>query len=249
MRLSRLITGLLVLLIVGSLLWRRLPALRRKARAAYQRHGGWTEEARRDDPVGFLEHAEQVLADDLSRMTDTRRNLDLAQTGMAAELAKQQGLHAASVELATRFRTAYREAGAADAFPVKVAGTPYSEQDLVEQVRLVLLQQTNYSEIITELERAAVAATEHRQELLGQTSATKAALASLPARLEIARAKQLTEKTSALIREVNSLLDRNETVLSDSPVRTVEELIGPGSGPGSDRGAVDVREFLETTAP
>jgi len=247
MKLSKTIVVIVVIAILGVLAWRFLPGCRQKAIDAYRKHGGWTEEARRADPVGFIEYAEQKLSADLDKLTDSRRSLGEAGQKIADELKKTAGLQASAGRLAETFRTAYRAAVAKSAWPVEVSGATYAKQELVEQVRLILTQKTNYAQIVGELERAAVAVKNKAQQLVTQINTTKATLAVLPAKKEIARVNKLTRDIEDLLGQINALLGDNDKALSDSPIRTVEELVdAKGRVAAAAEGSDDeAKAFLE----
>jgi hypothetical protein len=247
MRLGRVLVGAGLVIVVVVLLWHFLPGGRQRVRDAYRQHGGWTEEARKDDPVGFIEHAEKKLGEHLAGLKETRRRLAEAEGTIGTKLEEQRGLLEASEQLAGSFRDAYRRAEADQSYPVTVAGKEYTRDTLIEQVRLILLQRKNYAEIIEDFEQTAVVVKEKQQQLVTHISDTEAALATLPAKKEIARIGELTGSSEELLAQVNELIGRNESILGESPVRTVEDLIRAQQEPAG-AGAeidVDVQSFLD----
>ncbi len=247
MKISKLVVAIVVVIVVGVLAWRFMPGLRQKAVDVYRQHGGWTEEARRADPVGFIEYAERELKGDLADLKATRTRLSEARDDLAAELQKHRSLLEKAEELAATFREAYRRAEAGGGYPVSVSGQDYAKGELIEQVRLILLQRRNYSEIIDDMVAAAEKAASKQQQLVTQVTATKAALSALPAKKEIARVNELTGRTRQLFQQANEAISQNQEVLAESPVRTVEELSrkGVGEATATSEGEVDVRAFLE----
>jgi phage shock protein A len=245
MKTGRLIVLLVIIAAVGLLIWRFVPGLRQKATDAYRRYGGWTEEARRADPVGFIEYAEKELKDDLQSLEDTRLRMAEAAETVASELERARVLLDSAGELAEQFRQAYRQAEAQGGYPVEVAGAEYTRDELIEQVRLVLLQQASYEAIIADFEAATGTVADKQQQLVTQITATKAALSSLPAKKEIARLNELTGRTEELFQKVDEVIGQNETVLAASPVRTVEELIQEREATSEAAEGVDAEAFLE----
>ncbi|MFO8008692.1 MAG: hypothetical protein R6V05_13255 [Candidatus Brocadiia bacterium] len=247
MKVGKLIIVVVVLVVLAFLVWRFMPGIRQRAVSVYREHGGWTEAARQSDPVGFIEYAEEELGDDLAVLEETRVRMAEAEQDLSSELDRYRSLLESADELAAQFREAYRRAEAGDEYPVGVSGADYTEEELVEQVRLILLQRNGYEEIIADMQRAAEKLVEKRQELLTQTSATKAALSSLPAKKEIARVNELTGRTRELFQQVDDLIGQNEEMLAASPVRTVEELLAqePEAAAETAGADVDARAFLE----
>ena len=237
----------LAVVVLAIVVWRLMPGVRQRARSAYDEYGGWTEEARKEDPVGFIEYAEGKLSGDLASFIESRQRLADAKVRIEAGLADNTLLLAAAEKLGGDFRQAYRQAAAAGAYPVELAGKAYTREEVIEQVRLILMQKGNYEEIIAGYEKATGDVKKKEQQLAVQINSTKAALATLPAKKEIARINELTASTEDLLRKVGAVLEENETLLAEAPVRTVEELIRAGEtgGGGSAEDDVDVAAFLE----
>jgi len=249
MKLLRTTVIVVLIVIVAALAWRNAPGCRQQARDAYEKYGGWTAEARQADPVGFMEYAEQKLAQDLQVFQDTRRRLNEARQTVAAEIEKTQSLLGSADELAATFRQEYWKAEAASSYPVSVSGTDYDREQLVEQVQVILIQKANYQLLLKQLQAAAGAVEQKEPELVAQINNTRAALATLPSKKEIARVNELTGKTEELLAQVNELIDQNERLLDESPVRTVEELVAArDEATATEKPAqVDARAFLEAT--
>jgi chromosome segregation ATPase len=236
------VLAVLVLAAVGLLIW-RAPGCRQRAAQVYEEYGGWTQEARQADPVGFIEYAEQQLNEHLDRLSETRRRLAEAESSLADSLEHNAQLREKAAELADAFRAAYREAEAGGGYPVEVRGAEYTREELLEQVRLILLQRRNYEDVIEDLRETRTLAQARREQLAAQVSSTRAALSTLPSKKEIARVNQLTNRTEELLGQVNELIGENEEVLQESPVRTVEQLAE--TEPAGEPEDVDVQAFLE----
>lgn len=244
MKLFRLVAGLLIIVILALLAWQLLPAGRERVKDVYEKYGGWTEEARQSDPVGFIEYAQKQSAADLEAMKETQRNLADSAQKIDSMLQEQKKLLSTADTLANRFRETYQEAEGDAGYPVKVAGEEYTRNELTEQVRLVLRQKRDYAQTITELEEAARAVKEKQKQLTSQINNTEAALATLPSKKEIARVNQLTGRTEKLLQQVGDVLEENREVMQESPVRTVEEIVQREKEETSE-GDIDVQEFLE----
>jgi phage shock protein A len=247
MKPGRLIAIVVIVVVAGILVWRFLPGLRHRARDAYERYGGWTPEARRADPVGFLEYAEKKLQADLDELKQSRQSLADAARRLEAERQSNENLLASAGKLANSFRAAYQAAESGGSWPVSVAGATYTHEQLVSQVRLVLSQKANYEKVLKEIDKASEAVKTKSEHLVSQINETKATLAILPAKKEIARVNKLTEDIEELLGEVDELLGENEEALAASPIRTVEELTRakPGTATPSTSLDADVKAFLE----
>ncbi len=241
---TRLIVLVLLIVAAAVLLWRLSPGCRQRATDAYRKYGGWTEEARKADPVGFIEHAQQQLEQDLQEFEEARHSLAAARERVIAEIEQNRALLQEADGLAVKYRDAYREAET-EGYPVTVSGQSYNREQLLEQVQLILLQRKSFAETIEGLERAADAIKEKQPQLVTQISNIEAALATLPSKKEIANVNQLTGRAAELLGQVDVLMDENADLLDESPVRTVEELIEHRAQDEPDTGTVDVQAFLE----
>lgn len=247
MKPGRLIAIVVIVVVVGAVVWRFFPGIRHRATDAYERYGGWTPEARRADPVGFLEYAEQKLQADLDALKQSRQNLADAARRLQAGRQRNQNLLASAGKLADSFRSAYQAAESGGSWPVSVAGATYTQEQLTSQVRLILGQRANYGKVIEEIDKASEAVETKSEHLVAQINETKATLAILPAKKEIARVNKLTEDIEELLGEVDALLGENDQALAESPIRTVEELTQakPGTATPSTSVEADVKAFLE----
>ncbi|NQT94502.1 MAG: hypothetical protein HQ559_17230 [Lentisphaerae bacterium] len=245
MKSARILIVIVLVVFVGLLAWRFLPRFRKEAEDAYQKYGGWTEEARQHDPVRFIDHAEQELTAHLGSLKQARQNMAGALEKIATEIDKTRSLLSSSETLAGEFRSAYRGSEQDGSYPVEVSGSTYGKEQLVEQVRLILMQRKNYKLVITELESAAETAKTRAQDLLTHITNTEASLASLPAKREIARLNELTGDMSELLEQVNELIGSNKQLLDESPIRTVEQLVAAGETAAPERVDTDVMAFLE----
>lgn len=245
MRSARILVLTALLVLACLLVWRFLPRVRKEAEDAYEKYGGWTEEARQHDPVRFINHAEEELSEHLGSLKQARQNMASALDKIASEADKTRSLLASSETLARQFRSAYQAAEQDGSYPVEVSGSEYTKEQLVEQVRLILMQRENYKLVITELESAGETAKERAQDLLTHITNTEASLASLPAKREIARLNELTGDMSELLGQVNELIGSNKQLLEESPIRTVEQLVAAGSSAEPERENTDVMAFLQ----
>jgi hypothetical protein len=245
---TRLIALIVLVAVCGLLVWHYMPGCRQVATDAYRKYGGWTEDARRDDPVGFIEYAQERLEENLTAFASAQANLAGARQTIADELARMETNLAAADELAVQFRDAYRGAEEGDGYPVTVAGRDYERQELINQVGVILRQKADYEGLIDDLGEERRQVEEKDGELAVQITDTKAALATLPSKKEIARINELTGDTQDLLEQVNALIGENEGLLTPSPVRTVEELVRARQQEtegGGARSTADAHAFLE----
>ncbi len=232
MKLVKLILILLVVVGVGYAVWRFLPGVRTKVESTVEEYGGWTDDARREDPVGFLEYAQEKMSADLQAFQKAKQDLAAARVKAEEEMQKTEDLRAAAERHSLEFRGAFQAAEASAAFPVAVSGAQYERDDMIEQVRLLLLQRDNYAGVAASYRKVLDTVDARQNDLDRRILDTKAQLTNLGAQKELVRIQKLTEETDELMAQVAELLGENSEVLQDldSPVRTVEELMRSGGG-------------------
>lgn len=243
---------IIVLILIGLVVWGIIvyfPGLREKGESAYRQFGGWTEEARRSNPVGFIDHAMDRLQEDLKAMETSQLRLSEVSADLKLRLERTRQLERQAGQLAGEFRAAYRQAEDGAGYPVRISGQNYSREALRDQVELLLNQRRQYEQLIQELEASQARIEERQQQLVLQIPETRAALEMLPAKREIARVEEITGGTRQLLEEVNAVMNTNQEVLEKSPVRTVEELLNyQETGGDASSMSVDpdeVTRFLE----
>jgi len=231
--------------VVGWLAWTKLPGLRTKVSGKVDEYGGWTEEARRDDPVGFLTYAEEKLAKDIEAFRQSRETLAAAKANAEAERARNEGLLDAADELAGGFREAYRAAEAAGTWPVEVQGASYARDALIEQVESILGERASYAKVVDIYANVIVSADEQRKELRDRIQSSEATLVELRAQKELVRVNKLTAEADELLAQVEALIDGNrETLVALDEPRSVEALLAASRDESRPTSASSALEFL-----
>lgn len=245
---AKIVIALVVLACLGVAAYTFSPGLRAKMDDVVDKVVGWTDEARRDDPVGYVEYALEKLAADLGRFRDARSSLAETKQGAQDKLAENEQLNAAAIELSGAFREQYGLAEGSQGYPVTVAGEAYDHDQLVSQVQLVLAQRDTYASAVVDLEAAVATMDETANHIESRIIETQKNITLLETKLEVLKIEKLTAETEQLLTNVEALLHENEDVLSD-PVRTVEELLNalqsPEAEPAPDARAAAL-EFLGT---
>lgn len=243
MKLLRLLVALAV---VGAVLWFAFPALRAKARQAFEEHGGWTEDARREDPVGFLEYAEERLRDDLDAFRRSRADMAAAAETSRVRAEESAQRVAAADAFAGRFRVAYAAAEPSGAWPVTVEGASYGRDELIAQVEQILGEREMYAELATGFEEVVRRAAAQDVELAARITRTEAALENLDVQIELVRVRELSTGVDELLGNIDALLGENDAARDGGggPIRTVDKLLARGAEPDESTG-VDALAFLD----
>lgn len=192
---------------------------------------GWTEEARRADPVGFVEYASAKLRHDLEALKKTRRDLAAEIGGVAEKLREQRALRDHARSMAEEFRTKYQEATTKKRFPIELCGAAYTAEQAKSQVSMLLAEAEGYEAAIAKLEQVRKEAEAELEALTVRISQTESQLAALGAQREVLRVRQLSDVEESLLGQVESLLRENDQVVAGNPVRNVRELIAAAETP------------------
>jgi phage shock protein A len=231
--------------LVGWLAWTRLPGLRTKVSDKVDEYGGWTEEARRDDPVGFLTYAEEKLAGDVEAFRQSRETLAAARADAETEKAKNEALLAAADDLAEKFRAAFRAGESAGEWPAEVQGGSYTREELIEQVESILGERATYAKVADIYADVIVSADEQRKELRDRIQSSQATLVELRAQRELVRVDKLTAEADELLAQVDALISGNqETLVALDEPRSVAELLAASEGDEEPKSS-SALDFLE----
>ncbi len=240
----------------GVAAWQFSPAFRAKARTAFEDYGAWTEEARRDDPVGYIDFATGKLENDLEKFKQAQGTLAQAKTSAQSKLAESESKHAMAVEFSELMRAEYQKAEAGEGYPVEVLQKSYARTDLISQVELVLAERDTYAGVIADYQGVLSQLEETRTSLTTRITTTQAQITQLKAKREVVAIQKLTSETEDLLAKVQDLLGENEETISslpedDNPVRTVEDLLNAVEGAAGEAAPDEpaksaVEAFLES---
>lgn len=206
------------------------PAMRARVNSHWAQIGGWTEEAREADPIGFATHAEEKLQQDLETMAKTRKDLAAEIGQLAQKLREQRALRDQAHGLAEAFRSEYQLASTNGGFPIEVRGAAYTRRDAESQVSMLLAEADGYDDSVRKLTEMKEQAEGQMEALAVRVNATESQLAALATKRELLRAKQLTDEGQQLLAQVDDLLNGNAEAIEGNPVRTVRELLEAPSG-------------------
>ena len=215
---------LAVVAAAGIFAWNKFPGLRTSISQAANEYGGWTEEARQKDPVGFIQHAQKALQNDIAEFEEARQSLDKNKGDAEARLEEFRDDEVAATELANTMRELFKTADADGSWPVTYLDREYSRTDLVEQVEELLATKANAIERQADYQRVIDKVELTRIELRSRISDSKMALDKLAAQEAMVKVDRLSTEADALLAQVNELVEGNTRVAAD-PVRSVDELL------------------------
>jgi hypothetical protein len=235
-----------VILVVGAAAYFLFPGFRTKVDSTYDKHFGWTPEARRKDPVGFMEYSIAKLGENIGKFEQARGDLRVAQAKLEDMKRDNSGKLAFAEKQLVEFKTAYKDAVGGKGWPVGMAGRQYSEAELKSQVTVLLSQKGNFEKVVKQIDASIQGADRKGLELMNRISESKSKLSILETQKELVKVGQLTAESEKLLAEVNDVLIANEAMEQKASVRTVEELMKDAGEAASAVSNPDTEAFLNS---
>lgn len=225
-----------------------LPGFRAKVDSQLDKVGGWNEEARRHDPVGFIDFSIAKLETNIGKFNEVKGSLAVAKAKLAKLHEDNQSKLAFAGKQLDEFKAAFKKATgsapeAGSGWPIEIAGKSYGEADLKQQVNLLLNQRGSFESVLKQTQSGLDATTKREMEIVGRVTESKAKLDLLKTQRELVKVAKLTADTEKLMGEVHDVLVENEALSAENPVRTVEELMKQAEA-GSSTSNANVDAFL-----
>lgn len=237
------VVGIVLLGIVAYFLF---PGLREKVDSTYDKHLGWNADARRKDPVGFMEYSIKKLGETITKFEEARGNLRVAQAKLEDMKRDTGGKVAFAEKQLVEFKAAYKTAVGGKGWPVAVAGRNYGEGELKNQVTLFLSQKGSFEKAAKQIDEAISTADKKQLELVNRISESKSKLSILETQKELVKVGQVTAESEKILSEVNDVLIANEALAEKTSVRTVEEMMKDAGESAGSVANPDTEAFLNS---
>ncbi len=250
MRLVSTVLGIgIVTAAVSGLIYGYFPGLRVPIERFITERVGWTEEARQQDPVGYLTFVMRRLEKDLADLTAARKELLSQIAHISRKIHEQEAFFYHAQRLAHMFRSEYQLAQRSNNFPMVVHGATYSAEEATHQIALLLAEAAGYRESVDRLRGVREEAERQLQTITVRLNRTEAEIAALSAERQICQVREIVNRQGELLARVQSLFDDNKKILMSHPVRTVRELLAAAeSHPKPQTPWEDVEAFLAGTS-
>lgn len=244
------IFGLLVLvLILAGVAWFASPAFRGKVQKEYRERAGWTEEARRENPIEYINYAMATLKADVEKLKGVQTEFARARTKLDEELKERQGKVQKAAFYLEGFKAKYNEAKEKNGgFPVVVEDHKYTEQELIQQIKLTLSEKKANEQVVAQMETALKSQEEKRNLLAMRITESQSKLSLLDSQKVMLQADKLSAAGAEILKNVNDVLVENANAKDESPIRTLDDIAKGSSQGGNTKTAVmdkDVEDFLK----
>jgi phage shock protein A len=237
------VVGIVVLGIAAYLLF---PGIKAKVDKSYDKHFGWNAEARRKDPVGFMEYSIGKLGENIGKFEQARGDLRVAQLKLEDMKRDNSSKLAFADKQLVEFKDAYKAATGGKGWPVAMAGRNYTEGELKSQVTMLLSQRGSFEKVVKQIDVSISAADKKSLELVNRISESKSKLSILETQKELVKVGQVTAESEKILSEVNDVLIANEAMAEKASVRTVEELMRDAGESAGSVSNPDTEAFLNS---
>lgn len=234
------------IVVVGIAAYFLMPGFRTKVDSTYDKHFGWNAEARRKDPVGFMEYSITRLGENIAKFEQARGDLRVAQAKLEDMKRDNSGKLAFAEKQLVEFKTAYKGATGDKGWPVSVAGRAYTEGELKSQVTMLLSQKGSFEKVVKQIEASLQTAEKKSHELVNRIGESKSKLSILETQKELVKVGQVTAESEKILSEVNDVLIANEALAEKTSVRTVEEMMRDAGEAASSVSNPDTEAFLNS---
>lgn len=227
---KKIIPPLVIFIIIVTLAREHIPGLTNKVKKAATKYTGWTEEARKDDPTGYIDYAQKELAANIEKFKAAQSKLVAAKAQATEKHKDYQTKNLAAIQLSEDARKKFQEAEAAEGgngYPVQLLGQSYSRDQLVDQVKTILAERDLYSSMQDQFGEVIASLDTEAGKLSERIKTTEFHMTKLQAQREIVEIKQMTAEVDGVLAKVDEILGENHEAIEviDQPVRSVDELL------------------------
>ena len=216
---------ILVVVVVGAYFaWNNLPGLRDQVTKAANKYGGWTEEARKSNPVGFIEHAIEQLDKDVSGFESSKSGLLESKKSSEAKLEEYRNEEAQAGELANAIKEQFKTAEETSSWPITISGKPYDKSQAITLVNDILMTKKNAGARLADYQKVLSTIDARASDLSARISESKFNKDRLLAQKDLVKVDNLSAEADELLAKVNELVEGNSQ-LNDEPALTFEDLV------------------------
>jgi hypothetical protein len=209
---------------IGAVAYFVFPGIRAKIDSTYEKHAGWTPEARKKDPVGFIDYSVSKLETNIAKFESLRTDVRTGKSKLEKEKAENESKLKFNTNLLAEMKTAFKTASESGKWPVEIAGRKYDEKDLRRQVEVFLGENETFASVSRQLDQACKDIEAKEDEVNNRITESKSKLSMLKTQREIVKANALTADSEKLLAEVNDVLIQNEAASTPVVVRTTDEM-------------------------
>ena len=214
-----------VVAILGVIAYFAFPGVRAAIDQQIDRSTGWNDEARRNDPVGFIDYSIAKLDENVVRFEEARRGMAVSRAQLEEKRKENQGRVAFADRQLDAFKAAFQAAEGGKGWPQPIAGKSYGEDELKRQVAQLLSERETFQSLVGQVEKSLAQIDQRQIELVNRITKSKAARDQLTAQREIIKVNKLTSDTEQMLDQAHDVLVANEALAEKPAVRTLDEMM------------------------
>lgn len=222
---SKLFGWIVVLGLVGAGAWFFVPKFRAKVQGGIDSLTEWDDEARRKDPVGYIDFSIGKLQNNIEQFESMRRSLSGAKATLEARKETTSRKLSMGEKIAAELKGAYQTAKSANQWPARAQNRDYTEAELRSQVALTLGEIEGSKGLLAQLEPHLTDLDRHLGDVGTRLAENKGRVELLKAQREMVKATKLTSETEKMLGQIQDVLVQNEAAIAKSPVRTLDEML------------------------
>lgn len=208
----------IVLLIIGLVLvYNFAPGLWSQGERVYREKMGWTPEARRANPVGYLKYSRDTLQSNIDKITGIVQNLELQARSVEKEHKKVVEEQSKYEELLNRARSLYKEAGkeGGSGYPVKFLGSSYKQDQFLKQIEIIFERNEQAKKRIDGGKKANDNILKALTEMYERKAKAKGALEDIETSIVIAQANAAASEVATTMDHVADVVEDMDVFLGD----------------------------------
>ena len=166
----------------------------------------WTPEARRNDPVGYIDYSLNRLQKNIDKFDVMKGELETSKRGLEKLVVKNENLRDMGEKRLGEFKAAYKAATASGSWPVEIVGQKYKEAELKSQVAMILGQRDAANASLEQLKPAVLNIANRINDVVARSSDSRAKLGILQSQRETVKALKLTKEFEQTLQNVQDIL-------------------------------------------
>lgn len=222
---SRLIGIVIALVAIGAVAYFLFPGIRAKIDSTYDKYGGWNEEARKKDPVGFIDYSVGKLDANITKFEGLRSDMRTSRGTLEKMKADNESKIQFNTNKLAEFKAAFKTATETNKWPVDIAGRKYDEKDLRSQVEVFLGEKDTFANVAKQLDQACKDIELKERDINNRITESKSQLGTLKMQREIVKANALSGESEKILAKVQEVIIANDAATAPVVVRTTDEMM------------------------
>ena len=240
------IAGVVVLLLV---IQKFAPGLWTEARTAYSDNLGWNENARKANPVGFLQYSKTDLQKSYDEISGIIKDLEIQNNRLKKEREKLNSDQGKYEEVLNRAKDIYSQAKLSpeNSYPVKFMGAEYKQEEFMAQVKIIKNRNDSAIKQMVSMQQAYDQVTSSLTNMYEKRAKIQGAIEEIDTTIVIAKANTASADIQDSMSQIADINEEMNIYLGEYnpesiPIRGAEELINQEATTEPDQ---DLIEFLE----